>query len=161
MNKKKILLISIIVLVLAFLGLYIYYLIDEFGSITANPYSNNEKVTLNVSSEGPYKLKDITEDIKTNDHYKGYDPETLKWMERLPVDSVWTGKQIVIMSSWDSSNIPSEFLCDAYTIQTINCEVIEKHSLGKGKNLKDVYYVKNVEFVKSETHSALNSELTK
>jgi hypothetical protein len=155
MNKKKILIISIIVLLLAFLGLYIYYLIDEFGSITANPYSDNEEVTLNVSSEGPYKLKDIIEDIKTNDHYKGYDPKTVEWMEKLPVDSVWTGKQIVIMSSWDSDNIPSESVCDAYITQTINCEVIEKHSLGK--NLKDVYYVKNVEFVKSETHPSYSN----
>lgn len=142
-----------IILFLAFLGLYMYYLIDEFGSITANPYSDNNKVTLTVSSEGPHKLKDIINDIKTNDYYKGYNPETLKWMERLPVDYVWTGDQIIIMSFWDSNNIPSEFVCDAYTIQTIKCDVIENHSLGESKNLKDVYYVKNVEFVKSETHS--------
>ena len=154
MNKMKVIIVSIIVLLLAFLGLYMYYLYDEFGSITANPYS--DKVTLTVSSEGPHKLKDITNDIKNNDYYKGYNPNTLKWMESLPADCVWSGNdKIVIMSYWDSINIPTEYACDAYIIQTINCDVIENHSLGKGKNLKDVYYVKNVEFVKSETHSAV------
>lgn len=152
MNKIKVIIISIIILLLAFLGLYMYYLYDEFGSITANHYS--DKVTLTVYSEGPNKLKDITNDIKTNNYYKGYNQSTLKWMESLPADCVWSGKdKIVIMSSWDSSNIPTEYVCDAYTIQTIECEVIENHSLGDSKKLKEVYYVRNVEFVKSETHS--------
>ena len=152
MNKINVIVISIIILLLAFLGLYIYYLYEEFGSITANPYS--DKVTLTVYSEGPKKLKDIANDIKTNNYYKGYNQSTLKWMESLPADCVWSGKDtIVIMSSWDSSNIPTEYVCDAYTLQTIECEVIENHSLGTSKKLKDVYYVRNVEFIKSETHS--------
>ena len=148
-NKMNIIIVITIVLLLAFLGLYMYYLYDEFGSVTTN---DNDKVTLTVSSEGPFNLKKITEDIKTKHYYKGYNNDTLKWMELLPADYVWMGNgSIVIMSYWDSTKIPTEHVCDAYITQTIKCDVIENRSLSGATYSKDIYYVKNVEFIGSET----------
>ena len=44
----------------------------------------------------------------------------------------------------DASKLPTSFVNDAFIYDDFRCDIIEVHSLGD--NLKDVVYVKNVEF---------------
>lgn len=135
---KKIITCSIIIILI--LGTYLMY---------SETDSSSNRVTLNVSSEGPMELKTVIQDIKTHDYYKGYDNETLKWMESLGCESVYfSSDEIVIMSPYDAGKLHSEYATDVSIHEIFTCEIVEKHSLGK----KDVLYVKNVKFVKQEIH---------
>ena len=106
--------------------------------------------TLNVSSEGPIELSKILTDIKTADYYKGYDNETVKWMESLGNKSVFFGNdQIVIMSSEDAEKIPKDpGITDVYIYNHFEGDVIENHDLGN--KYPAVFYVENVTFVTQE-----------
>jgi hypothetical protein len=106
------------------------------------------KMTLNVSSEGPIELSELIEDIKTHDYYKGYDNETVEWMESLGNKYAWfSSEEIVIMDKWDSDKIPSQYVCDASFYEIFSCNVLEKHPLGDVQYPKDVLLVKNVEYI--------------
>lgn len=138
--------IAIAVLLVAVLGLFLAFASD-------NSLDNGERTVLNVSSEGPYELSKLTDDIKTGEYYKGYDNETLSWMESLGDKYVWfSDDEIVIMDKWDSDKIPSAYVCDAYFQEIFSCKVIEKHPLGNTQNPKDVLLVKNVDYIKEEVH---------
>ena len=106
------------------------------------------KMTLNVSSEGPIELSELIEDIKTHDYYKGYDNETVEWMESLGNKYAWfSSEEIVIMDKWDSDKIPSQYVCDASFYEIFSCNVLEKHPLGDVLYPKDVLLVKNVVYI--------------
>ena len=116
--------IAIIIVLVAILGIFSLYAID-------NSSDDLNKTTLNVSSEGPLELSDVIEDIKTHDYYKGYDNETVEWMETLGNKYVWfSSEEIVIMDKWDSDKIPSQYVCDASFYEIFSCNVVEKHPLG-------------------------------
>lgn len=119
-----------------------------------SPDSNLEnQTTLNVSSQGPYELREVIEDIKTHDYYNGYDNDTVNWMESLGSKKVFTAyDKIVIMDSGDASKLPSEFATDVSINDIFECNVIESHSLGDLKYHKDVLLVNNVKFLKQELH---------
>lgn len=123
---------------------------------TSSTDSNSSKaaiqnVTLNVSSEGPIELSKIVEDIKTADYYKGYDNETVKWMESLGNKYVFVSKDaFVVMDKSDSDKIPSIFACDVVFNEIFSCDILENHTLGNVKYHKDVLYVENVDFIREE-----------
>lgn len=145
MSKKTI--VFVILVLAAVLGAFL---------ISAGDFSQSgdgNKTTLNVSSEGPLELSKLTGEIRTHDYYKGYDNETVSWMESLGNKYVWSSSdEFVIMDKWDSDKIPSDYVCDAYFQEIFSCNVLENHSLGNGDNPKDVLLVKNVEYVGEEIH---------
>ena len=147
MNKG---IIAIVILLLAILSLVLVY---SFGEI-----DDSTKTSLTVYSEGPIPLSDIIQDIKTADYYKGYDNETLAWMESLGDKQVFVANDsFVVMDSWDAKKIPSEYVCDVYIEEFIECHVLENHSIGNVKYPKDVLLVKNVDYLGQEIHNLQGS----
>ena len=106
-----------------------------------------------MSSEGPVELSKIILDIKNNEFYRGYDNETVRWMESLGDKYVWfASDELVIMDKWDADKIPTQYVCDAYFNEIFSCNVLEKHSLGGIKYPKDVLLVNDVEYICEEVH---------
>lgn len=139
-----------VVILIAILALVFVYSVDETDS-SAN------KTELTVSSEGPIDLSIIIEDIKTGSYYKGYDNETLKWMESLGNKKVFmSDDSFVVMSSIDASKLRSEYVCDAYIEEFVECKVLENHSLGDIKHPRDVLLVKDVRYMGEEIHNSMN-----
>ncbi len=148
MNNKSI--IAIVILLLAILSLVLVYSFAGTDDSTKTP--------ITVSSEGPFPLSDLINDIKTKDYYEGYDNETLAWMESLGNKKVFVADDaFVVMNSWDARKIPSVYVCDAYIEEFIECNVLENHSLGNVDYPKDVLLVKNVEYLGQETHDLQGS----
>lgn len=152
MNYK--ILITILVIIIALLGVaLIYNSTLSPDNYDKNTSLNNSDASFTVSSEGPYKLKDITDNIRNDTYFEGYDINTLKWMESLGDKYVFVSRdEYIIMDYYDSKKVPSVFVTDAYIEIFIECDVIENHSLGNGDNLKDVYLVKNVNYLGNNTY---------
>ena len=134
--------IAIAIAVIIVLGIFLLSANDD--------YSNDvNRTTLNVSSEGPLKVSVFTNKIKTEEYYKGYDNETLHWMESLGNKYAWfSNDKIVIMDSiFDSKKIPSAYVCDASYTEIFSCNVLENRSLGNVESPKDVLLVNHVEFI--------------
>ena len=111
------------------------------------------RTRFNVSSEGPIPLKELIEEIKTEDYYHGYDNDTVKWMESLGNKYAFLSSDgFVIMKMADADKIPSVFACDVSFYEIFSAKVIEKHSLGSGDIHRNVYYVKDVKYIKEEAH---------
>ena len=147
MNKS---IIAVVILLLAILSLVFVYSFSESD--------DSPKTDLTVYSEGPIPLSDIIQDIKTADYYKGYDNETLAWMESLGDKQVFAGNgTFVVMDSWDAKKIPSEYVCDVYIEEFIECHVLENHSIGDVKYPKDVLLVKDVDYLGQEVHDLQGS----
>ena len=147
MNKS---IIAVVILLLAILSLVFVYSFSESD--------DSPKTDLTVYSEGPIPLSDIIQDIKTADYYKGYDNETLAWMESLGDKQVFAGNgTLVVMDSWDAKKIPSEYVCDVYIEEFIECHVLENHSIGDVKYPKDVLLVKDVDYLGQEVHDLQGS----
>lgn len=147
MNKS---IIAVVILLLAILSLVFVYSFSESD--------DSPKTDLTVYSEGPIPLSDIIQDIKTADYYKGYDNETLAWMESLGDKQIFAGNgTFVVMDSWDAKKIPSEYVCDVYIEEFIECHVIENHSIGNVKYPKDVLLVKDVDYLGQEVHDLQGS----
>ncbi len=110
---------------------------------------SGENMSFNVS-EGSSQLSDVINTIKKQPHYKGYDTETVKWMETLGYKKVFFGNNsIVIMDSIEAEKIPQDpGITDVYIYDIFNAEVVENQDLGNG--LPMVYYVKNVDFIDQE-----------
>ena len=141
MNKK--LLIPIVIVLVIVLGIVLSYFIYE-APIT----DEGNKTTLNVSSEGPYELYLIIQDIKTGSYYEGYDNETLEWMESLGGKKVFfSSDEIVIMDSGDAMKIPSVFATDVSIHEIFECNVIENHTLGDVEYPRDVLLVNDVSYI--------------
>lgn len=138
--------VVIVILLLAILALVFVYSIDESHSL-------DNKTELTVSSEGPIELSAIINDIKTGSYYKGYDNETVKWMESLGSKKVFVSNDsFVVMSSIDAGKLRSEYVCDAYIVEFIECNVVENHTLGDVKYPRDVLLVKDVRYLGEEIH---------
>ena len=151
MKRNQIILM--IILILVFLGIFLavlsVYYPPDINNAALNASIKNE--TLNVSSEGPVELSKIIHDIKTEDYYKGYDNETVKWMESLGNKYVFYSEdKYVIMDKKDADKIPSVYACDVIFYEIFSCEVLENHSLGNVKYPHDVLYVKNVKYIREE-----------
>lgn len=139
----------IIIIVLAFLAVAIGYSFDNPSSFG----DDNDRATFNVSSEGPIEISKIIHNIKTNEYYDGYDNETLRWMESLGDKYVFSSSDMyVVMDKADADKIPSAYVCDAYFNEIFSAEVVESHSLGNIKYPKEVYLIKNVEYIGEEVH---------
>ena len=137
--------IAIIVVLVAVLGIALLHASDD-------PSNDGNRTTLNVSSEGPIELSKVINEIRTHEYYRGYDNETVQWMESLGNKYVWFSlDEIVIMDKWDSDKIPSQYVCDASFNEIFSCNIVEKHSLGDIKYHRDVLFVKNVEYIGEET----------
>ena len=137
--------IAIIVVLVAVLGIALLYAGDDSSN-------DGNRTTLNVSSEGPIELSKVINEIRTHEYYRGYDNETVQWMESLGNKYVWFSlDEIVIMDKWDSDKIPSQYVCDASFNEIFSCNIVEKHSLGDIKYQRDVLFVKNVEYIGEET----------
>ena len=144
MNNKSI--IAIVIVLLAILALALAYSFSETDDST-------NKTAITVSSEGPVPLSSIIEDIKTGDYYDGYDNETVAWMESLGNKQVFVADgAFVVMDSWDARKIPSQYVCDAYIDEFIECKVLENHSLGDVEFPRDVLLVKDVDYLGQEIH---------
>lgn len=141
-----------IILIIVFLGIFLaalsaYYPADN-NNVALNASLNE---TLNVSSEGPFVLSELINEIKTEDFFKGYDNETVKWMESLGDKYVFFSEDYyVIMDKDDADKIPSVFACDVNFYEIFSCEVLESHSLGNIEYPRDVLYVKNVNYIREE-----------
>lgn len=137
--------IAIIVVLVAVLGIVLLHAGDDSSN-------DGNRTTLNVSSEGPIELSKVINEIRTHEYYRGYDNETVQWMESLGNKYVWFSlDEIVIMDKWDSDKIPSQYVCDASFNEIFSCNIVEKHSLGDIKYPRDVLFVKNVEYIGEET----------
>ena len=149
MNNKGI--IALVILLLAIFTLVFAYSFDETDD-SAN------KTSITVSSEGPIALSDVIDDIKTGSYYEGYDNETVAWMESLGNKQVFVADDaFVVMDSWDARKIPSQYVCDAYIDEFIDCNVLENHSIGDVKYPRDVLLVKNVDYLGQEVHDLQGS----
>lgn len=141
-----------IILIIVFLGIFLaalsaYYPADN-NNVALNASLNE---TLNVYSEGPFALSELINEIKTEDFFKGYDNETVKWMESLGDKYVFFSEDYyVIMDKDDADKIPSVFACDVNFYEIFSCEVLESHSLGNIEYPRDVLYVKNVNYIREE-----------
>ena len=143
MNKKII--IGLIIIAIAIIT-FLAYVSDENIDI-----SNQGKIRLNVSSEGPVSLSKLVREIETKEYFKGYDNGTVEWMKSLNNKYVFfSSDEYVIMNKWDADKIPSAYVCDASFYEIFEADLIENHSLGSGGNLKDVLYVRNVEFIRQD-----------
>ena len=143
--------ILIVILLLAILALVFVYSIDETNDSV-------NKTELTVSSEGPIELSAIINDIKTGSYYKGYDNETVRWMESLGSKKVFVSKDsFVVMSTIDAGKLRSEYVCDAYIEEFIECNVVENHTLGDVKHPRDVLLVKDVKYLGEEIHNLQGS----
>ena len=141
MEKKGIvLIISILVIILALVAFY---------HVNESPINDSKDMAeLNVSSEGPFPLSDLIEDIENRSYYEGYDNDTLEWMKSLGNKSVFSGDGIfVIMSPNDASKIPSVYATDVFIYEIFECNVLETHSLGDIKYPKEVLLVENVNYL--------------
>ena len=79
-------------------------------------------------------------------------------MESLGDKQVFAGNgTFVVMDSWDAKKIPSEYVCDVYIEEFIECHVIENHSIGNVKYPKDVLLVKDVDYLGQEVHDLQGS----
>lgn len=149
MKNKTI--IAMVILLAAILSLVFVYSINEVDN-------SGNKTELTVSSEGPIELSAIIKDIKTGSYYKGYDNETVKWMESLGNKKVFVSNDsFVVMSSIDASKLRSEYICDAYIEEFIECTVLENHSIGDVKYPRDVLLVKDVKYLGEELHDLQGS----
>ena len=141
MDKKG---ISVIMLVL----IIILVLVAFYNVSEAPKFDSNDVVELNVSSEGPFPLSDLINDIENKPYYAGYDNDTLAWMKSLGEKSVFSGDGIfVVMSSSDAAKIPSVYATDVFIYEIFECNVIETHSLGNINYPKDVLLVENVNYL--------------
>ena len=114
---------------------------------------SKEKVVLNASTEGPYTLEDVIDDIKKYSYYEGYDNETLEWMESLESKSVfYSDGAMIVMDPHDASKLHSEYVLDAYIVQTFSCNLIENRTLVDTNHTFYVLYVDNVEYIGEEIH---------
>ena len=137
--------IAIIIVLVAILGIALLHAGEDSSD-------DGNRTTLNVSSEGPMELSKVINEIRTHEYYRGYDNETVQWMESLGNKYVWFSlDEIVIMDKWDSDKIPSQYVCDASFNEIFSCNIVEKHSLGDIKYQRDVLFVKNVEYIGEET----------
>lgn len=141
--NKKILIIPLAVILL-FLAVFVGYSMDNPSMIN----NSSDNVELNVSSQGPYNLSNLIEEVETASYYEGYDNETLKWMKSLGEKSVFFSRDyIVIMDSHGASKIHSEYATDVEITEFFECTVLENHSLGNVKYSKDVLLVENVNYL--------------
>jgi len=139
---KKVVSVIVIVLVIILASVTFYH-------ITESPTNDSKNVTkLNVSSEGPFPLSDLIDDIENKSYYEGYDNNTLTWMKSLGNKSVFSGNgMFVIMSNDDASKIPSVYATDVFIYEIFECNVLETRSLGYIKYPKDVLLVENVNYL--------------
>lgn len=139
------------ILILVFLGVFLAFLSAYYPSGIGTANVAVEDATLNVSSEGPMELSEIIQDIKTGDYYKGYDNETVKWMESLGNKYVFSSEDaFVVMDKWDADKIPSIYACDVSLYEIFSCDILESRSLGNVKYPRDVLYVRNVKYLREE-----------
>jgi len=137
---------AIVILLLAILSLVLVYSTGETGDL-------GNKTELNVYSEGPIPLRDIIGDVQTTEYYKGYDNQTLSWMESLGEKQVFSGDGIfVVMDDSDAGKLRSEYVCDAYIVETMECTVLENRSLGDIEYQRDILLVKDVKYLGEEIH---------
>ena len=137
---------AMVILLLAILSLVFVYSAGERDDM-------GNKTELDVYSEGPIPLSDIIDDVRTAEYYKGYDNQTLEWMESLGEKQVFSGDGIfVVMDDSDAGKLRSEYVCDAYIVETMQCNVLENHSLGDVEYPRDVLLVKDVKYLGEEIH---------
>ena len=141
--------LAVIVLLAVVLGIVLVF--------SSNPSVNDVTVanntTFNVSSGGPIPLSALIGKIKTEEWYKGYDNETVKWMESLGDKYVWVSNDYyVIMDKEDSDKIPSIYATDVDFWEIFSADVLENHSLGNIENPRDIILVKNVKYIGEDAY---------
>lgn len=147
MDKKILIIIGTLLVILALF--LIYASVD---------YSNDANRTkFNVTAHGPLHLSEVADDIKTDEFYKGYDNETLAWMESLGDKYVfYSSDEIVIMSYDDANKIQTPYpvymdYADVNFYEIFSANVLENHSLG-GNNSKDVLLVEHVKYIGEDVY---------
>ena len=145
MMGKKGIGVIIIVLVIV-LTLFAFYSLNESQTVATGNVTK-----LNVSSEGPFPLSDLIDEIENKSYYEGYDNDTLNWMKSLGNKSVFSGNgMFVVMSPNDASKIPSVYATDVFINEFFECNVLDTRSLGDVKYPKDVLLVENVNYLGEE-----------
>ena len=138
MIKKNYLFIILLILIMIPLSASTIYSVED---------NDENSSKLNVSAEQSFDLERITDEIKSHKYYENHSNETLAWMESLHDKKVFTGRHyMVIMDTREADKLPTELATDIIIYDEFEANIIENKSLGNG--LKDVLYVKNVEFKK-------------
>lgn len=144
---RDIIILAVIVLLVAILGIVLGF----SSSPNVNDVTNN--TTFNVSSGGPIPLSVLINDVKTEEWYRGYDNETVNWMESLGDKYAWVSSEgYVIMDKSDSNKIPSIYVTDVDYWEIFSADVLEKHSLGNVENPREIVLVKNVKYIGEEAY---------
>ncbi|WP_407422451.1 hypothetical protein [Methanobrevibacter sp.] len=144
---RDIIILAVIVLLVAILGIVLGF----SSSPNVNDVTNN--TTFNVSSGGPIPLSVLINDVKTEEWYRGYDNETVNWMESLGDKYAWVSSEgYVIMDKSDSNKIPSIYATDVDYWEIFSADVLEKHSLGNVENPREIVLVKNVKYIGEEAY---------
>ncbi len=139
----KVVLIVILIILLVVGGLYLFYLMDENPS--DNPISSKQKVTLTVASEGPYDVDKFCQEVRTHPYYKGYDNETVEWLDKYDNYQILSSSNaFVVISKGEIGKIHVLNANDAFINETFECEIVENRSLGSG--LKDVLVVRDIDY---------------
>ena len=143
--KKSYLTIGIIVIIIVILScIFLGYTFSEHSS---------DKTTIEVYDDGYVNMSVFVNEIKTHDYFRGYDNDTLTWLESIDDDYIVlsSNESYYIMSPEDANMIPFEFATDVSIQDTLECEIIDQKSLGS--TIRDVCLVKNVEFISKKVTS--------
>lgn len=135
-----------ILIVLIALFVLIFAYMDANQDVTDH---SGKTMSFNVSS-GSSELSKAIDNIKTLPYYKGYNAETVKWMESLGSKRIFFGNDsVVIMDSSDAEKIPPEpGITDVYVYEHFRAEVVENHDFCD--KYPTAYYVKNVSYTGQE-----------
>lgn len=143
MNKKFLVLFIIILLGLTVLS--------AFTLDNDDDYLDLNRSTLNISAGG-YPVDYFVESLNKEEYYRGHDEKTKLWLIGLSGNQVYSsGDYYVVMGKRDADKLHYEDATDVIITDFFTCEIIENRSLGEG--LKDVLYVRNVEFIDENIES--------
>lgn len=139
---------GIVIVIIIIAALTLVFLCSTYGT---NDSAN--KTNLTVSSFGPVLLSDVIEDIKTDESFRGYDSETIAWMESLGDKQVFKGNgTLVIMDWWDANKLNSEYATDVHIEEYFDCHVLENRSLGDIEYPQYVLLVEDVNYLGNHTY---------
>ena len=128
-----------------FVLVVILFLVFAQSVTSADDSTNKTNITLDQDYQ--MSLQELVVKIKNDSNYKGYDNDTVAWMESLGSKKAFiTNDSIVIMDHFETQKIPKIDVCDAYVYHLISCDVLENHSLGNVKDSKDVLLVRNIDY---------------
>ena len=153
MKRKTIILISMMIL-LSFTGISAATINNCSMNLNKSCIDNLTDVddVFTVTSQASLSLDRIIDEIRSDEDLKGYDNDTVKWMESLDDKKAFIANDsILIMNEHDAKILNDEYVTDVYIEEYIDCDIVENHSLSTDR-IKDVLLVENVTYLGNCTH---------